>query len=177
MISNKLKEIFFGNNPTMKAKEGGTRILQLVKKHKINILVSLSSCIVLIAIFFAFTGNGGEDIVKPGTSDNSQVDNQDLVGSSGEIREYGFSEALDHIGEKARVKGEVLRVFTAKSGVTFLDFCEDFSDCPFSAVIFVSDAKKFSDVSKYEREVIITGTIKSYNGKAEIILKSPEQIE
>lgn len=144
---------------------------------KRGILLGVSSVVVLIVISSIFGGNGGEDIVKP-SSDNDLIEkNQKLANNSDQIQEYDFSEAIDHIGEKARVKGKVIKVFTAKSGVTFLDFCKDWSGCPFSAVIFASDQKKFSDINKYEREVIITGLIKSYNGKAEIILENPEQIE
>jgi hypothetical protein len=95
---------------------------------------------------------------------------------SDEIPEYDYTEALAHIGERAAVNGTVLKVFTSKSGTTFLDFCEGFSDCPFSAVIFASDAKKFPDVSKLKRKAKITGVIRSYQGKAEIILSDPEQL-
>ena len=108
------------------------------------------------------------------TSDD--VDN-DVVDLATGIPEYNYIEALNHIGERAIVKGKVLKVFTSKSGVTFLDYCESFSDCPFSAVIFASDLKKFPDIKKFERAIEITGIIKSYNGKAEIILNNPNQIK
>jgi len=179
MLIGKLKEIFFGKSDNKKIGETNVllNVAQMFGKYKGDILVSVFSIVVLIVIFFVFGGNGREDIVKPNANNNFVDQGQNLVNNFGEIKEYDFTEAMDHIGEEARVKGEVLRVFTAKSGVTFLDFCEDFSDCPFSAVIFASDLKKFPDVNQYEREVTITGQIKSYNGKAEIILKRPEQIE
>ncbi|MFA6295407.1 MAG: phospholipase D-like domain-containing protein [Candidatus Paceibacterota bacterium] len=135
--------------------------------------------------------NGG--VIASNTNDNSislndeSVDvsggtanreaNGDTADLAGKLPEYSYTEALDHIGERAVVNGTVLKVFTAKSGVTFLDFCEDFKDCPFSAVIFASDLKKFPEASEYKRNVAITGTIKSYQGKAEIILNNPEQIK
>ena len=90
--------------------------------------------------------------------------------------DYDYTEAIDHVGEKATVSGTVTKVFTSKSGTVFLDFCEDFATCPFSAVIFASDVTKFQDLTQYERKLSITGLIKSYQGKAEIILSSPEQI-
>lgn len=91
--------------------------------------------------------------------------------------QYSIEEAIDHVGENATVVGTVSKIFTSKSGTIFLDFCEDFKKCPFSAVIFASDAAKFKDLDKYKKEVRLTGLIKSYQGKAEIILDGPEQIE
>jgi hypothetical protein len=157
---------------------------ELYLKHKEKIIGTFVFVVFVFGLFTMLQARFGDKVIKPqdrmmveegGNKEISSTKSTDL--DSNEIPEYDFTEAMDHVGEKAKVSGEVLRVFTAKSGVTFLDFCEDFSDCPFSAVIFASDAKKFSDVSKYQREVVITGVIKSYNGKAEIILKNPEQIE
>ncbi len=91
--------------------------------------------------------------------------------------DYEYTEAPDHIGETARVHGMVLKAFTSKSGATFLDFCTGFQACPFSAVIFAGDKDKFKDMSSYEREVTVTGLIKSYQGKAEIVVSDPSQIE
>jgi DNA/RNA endonuclease YhcR with UshA esterase domain len=91
--------------------------------------------------------------------------------------DYDYTEAVDHIGEKATVTGTVQSVFTSKSGTVFFDFCENFQTCTFSAVIFASDVPKFKDLMQYEREVKLTGIIKSYEGKAEIILNGPEQIK
>ena len=98
------------------------------------------------------------------------------VDLGGEAKEYDYREAMEHIGEEAIVKGKVIKVYTSKSGTTFLDFCKDYSKCPFTAVIFASDADKFSNLKQYEREVRVRGVIKSYNGKAEIIVESPEQL-
>lgn len=106
--------------------------------------------------------------------DSSSVDGND---PSATIPEYDYNEALDHIGEKATVKGTVIKVFTSKGGVTFFDYCKSSTNCPFSAVIFASDLDKFGDVSKYERELAITGMIRSYQSKAEIVINDPAQIE
>lgn len=91
--------------------------------------------------------------------------------------QYDYREAPSHIGEKALITGTALRVFTAKSGVTFFDFCQGFDACPFSAVIFSSDSPKFGDLTRYEgREVRVTGIIRSYRGNAEMVLSDPSQI-
>jgi hypothetical protein len=156
---------------------------RLYLRYRERILAGLAFIIFIFGLVIMLGAGSGEKVIKPqvGLIEDGGSQNSSRAKSSGsdsgEIQEYEFTEAMDHIGERARITGEVLRVFTAKSGVTFLDFCEDFSDCPFSAVIFASDLKKFPDVSKYERKVAITGIIKSYNGKAEIILKNPEQID
>lgn len=90
--------------------------------------------------------------------------------------EYDFTEAPNHIGEKAIIRGKVAKIVTSKSSVTFWDFCENFKNCPFSAVIFASDLDKFKEMNQYIRDVSISGIIKSYQGKAEIVLNSPDQI-
>ncbi len=111
-------------------------------------------------------------------NDNIDVADADVrhMQSAGEIKEYDFTEAKDHIGEKAIVRGKVVKTYTAKSGVSFLDFCSSYKTCPFTAVIFASDLEKFGDLKQYMRDVRIEGTIKTYNGKAEIILNDREQI-
>ena len=92
-------------------------------------------------------------------------------------KEYDFTEAKDHVGENAIVHGKVVKTYTAKSGVSFFDFCTSYKTCPFTAVIFASDRDKFGDLKQFEREVKISGLIKTYGGKAEIILKEREQVE
>ncbi len=88
-----------------------------------------------------------------------------------------YTEAIKHVGDLASVRGTLVKVYTSKTGTVFLDFCENYKTCPFTAVIFADDAKKFGDLSKYNgKTVTLTGKIVSYEGKAEIILSSPSQI-
>ena len=88
-----------------------------------------------------------------------------------------YTEAPKHIGEVAYVHATLMRAYTSKSGTVFLDFCKDYKTCPFSAVIFADDAKKFGDLSRYTgKTVTISGKISSYQGKAEIVLSSPSQL-
>lgn len=90
---------------------------------------------------------------------------------------YDFTEAKTHIGEYASVRGKVLRVYTAKSGVTFFDYCTNYKTCPFTAVIFADDVSRFGNVSTYaNQEITLTGKIVLYEGRAEIILSDPNQI-
>jgi len=88
-----------------------------------------------------------------------------------------FTQAPKHIGEICIVEGKVDHVYISKKGNIFLDFCKNYKTCPFSGVIFKKDAAKF-DPEIYEgREVRIKGLIKTYQGRPEIIINDPKQIE
>ena len=82
-----------------------------------------------------------------------------------------------HTGETVCVAGRVLRVFTSSAGNTFLDFCPDFRQCPFTAVVFSADRNKFGDLQTLAgRQVEIRGLIAVYRGRPEIIVSDPKQI-
>jgi micrococcal nuclease len=88
-----------------------------------------------------------------------------------------YTEAPNHVGEYACVTGKVDHVSKPKQ-TTFLNFCSDYRNCPFGAVIFEQDAHKFPNPRQYQgRTVEITGLVRSYQGRAEIILKDPGQIK
>ena len=88
-----------------------------------------------------------------------------------------YTQAGAHIGKYASVEGKLLDVYTSKTGTVFLDFCENYKNCPFAGVIFADDAKKFDDLSRYVGSTItLNGKISSYQDKAEIILSNPSQI-
>ncbi|HXH48573.1 MAG TPA: hypothetical protein VNM47_04300 [Terriglobia bacterium] len=88
-----------------------------------------------------------------------------------------ISQAGLHTGENTCVEGRVLRVFTARSGSTFLDFCQDYRNCAFGSVIFAGDRSRFGNLGSLEgRKVEIAGEITTYNGRAEIIIRDPKQI-
>ncbi|MEI6305023.1 MAG: hypothetical protein WCP09_03360 [Candidatus Taylorbacteria bacterium] len=146
-------------------------------KWKIIGIGSGALVIVIIVIYLIMGKASGESesLIKLGAK--SPVSNVALVNMPVGDGEYTVEEAVDHIGENATVVGTISRIFTSKSGTAFLDFCENFQTCPFTAVIFASDAAKFKNLDQYKREVRLTGLIKSYQGKAEIILNGPEQIE
>ena len=152
-------------------------------KYKTYIIIGIPVILVLLVIvcwfFFSRSGDGG--IIHPSSSGRSTSVGANAHGggstASGTVSEFDYTEAPDHIGERAVIRGTVIRTFTAKSGVTFFDFCQGFDACPFSAVIFASDLDKFGDLAKYERAVKLTGVIKSYQGSAEMVLNGPDQIE
>jgi micrococcal nuclease len=87
-------------------------------------------------------------------------------------------DAKNHIGENETVIGIDSQVYHSRGGACFLDIDGNYPDNTFAAVIFKSDLKKFKDIDEYEgKEIEVTGKIKEYNGKPEIILKSESQIE
>ncbi len=88
-----------------------------------------------------------------------------------------FRQASRHTGENGCVSGRVLRVFTSRSGNTFLDFCQDYRQCPFSTVIFGPDRPRFGNLGALEgHEIEIVGQIVTYGGRAEIVIHDPKQI-
>lgn len=90
---------------------------------------------------------------------------------------YSYADAINHIGENATIEGVVFDVYKTSSGMEFIDFCKNYKTCPFTAVIFSSDTQKFKNLDEFKNcKVDISGNIKSYNGKAEIIINNPSQI-
>lgn len=81
------------------------------------------------------------------------------------------------VGKTGCIAGLVLRVYSARSGNTFLDFCQDYRTCPFTSVIFAPDKNKFGDLETLQgKRVEIRGEIVSYQGRAEIILHNSQQM-
>ena len=81
------------------------------------------------------------------------------------------------VGKRGCVAGLVVRAFPARSGNTFLDFCQDYRSCPFTSVIFASDRDKFGDLQSLQgRRVEIRGDVISYQDHAEIIIRDPQQV-
>jgi len=72
------------------------------------------------------------------------------------------------------------RKFAANSGSqpTFLDLDRPYPNSPFTAVIFGSDRAKFGtpDTALRGKRVCVTGQIRDYRGKPEIILNDPGQL-
>ncbi len=81
------------------------------------------------------------------------------------------------VGSSGCVSGLVLRVYSARTGNTFLDFCQDYHSCPFSSVIFATDKSKFGDLGALQgRRVEIRGDVVSYQSRAEIVIRDPQQV-
>lgn len=81
------------------------------------------------------------------------------------------------VGSNGCVSGLVLRVYSASTGNTFLDFCQDYHSCPFSSVIFSTDKNKFGNLASLQgKRVEIRGDVVAYQGRAEIVIHDPQQV-
>jgi len=87
------------------------------------------------------------------------------------------SAAARHVGEVAAVVGTVASVHTSRSGTTFLNFGSAYPNQDFTAVIFRSSASRFNNPAQWQgHRVVVTGAIRMYQGKPEIVLETPSQI-
>ena len=89
-----------------------------------------------------------------------------------------IADAGSYVGQNVTVEGVVSGVYTARSGVTFIDMGGSYPNNQFAGVIFADDANKVGDVSGLTGKTVdLTGTVQMYRGKPEIILKSADQIK
>ena len=90
-----------------------------------------------------------------------------------------ITEAPQKLGSTLCIAGKVLSVERSPSGsVWFLNFCEDYAQCPFSAVVFTKDLRDVGDVRMLAgRTVEVHGTLKQYKGKPEIIIRDARQLK
>ncbi len=90
-----------------------------------------------------------------------------------------ISEAPKKLGSTLCITGKVLSVKQSPSGAAwFLDFCEDYSQCPFSAVVFTRDLRDVGDVRMLAgRTVEVHGKLRLYKGVPEIIIRDARQLK
>jgi DNA/RNA endonuclease YhcR with UshA esterase domain len=91
-------------------------------------------------------------------------------------------DAAKHVGENATVCGTVASAHYAprtRSQPTFLNLDKPYPNQIFTAVIFGSDRAKFGEpeTTLQGKRICVTGTIRLYRGKPEIILNDPKQLE
>lgn len=113
----------------------------------------------------------------------STVASYHSVGQSGSVDQpqsagcVDFHEAEKHAGEQACISGRVLRVFTSRTGNTFLDFCADYRNCSFTSIVFASDRPKFGDLNTLQgRNIELRGEVRLYHNQPEIVVSDPRQI-
>ena len=87
-------------------------------------------------------------------------------------------QAPEFVGKTMCVTGRVMKVGQSSGGSMFLDFCDDYRKCPFVVIVFQSNLRSVGDVRVLEgKDIEITGKIKEWNDRAEIILKNSGQLE
>lgn len=110
----------------------------------------------------------------PDTSDTRRIFPKKEITS--EI--ISWRDAAQYYGQTKTVEGKIV-VSNNTGKVCFLNFHSNWKKY-FTAVIFSSDFDKFPFYPEdyyLNRKVRVTGLIKKYKGKPEIIVKSPSQIE
>lgn len=91
------------------------------------------------------------------------------------------AEAKEHIGEVATVCGTVVTTRYAgstKGSPTFLNLDKAYPNQVFTIVIWGSDRSKFGrpEVDYREKRICVTGKIREYRGKPEIVADDPGTI-
>lgn len=101
-----------------------------------------------------------------------------LLASAGNSNIINACDAANYIGEYKTVQGYVVDVFhSTSSNTVFLNFDKPYPDHCFTAVIFSNDLSKFGNFNIYEGKTVqVTGEIQYYQGKPEIVLENPSQI-
>lgn len=92
----------------------------------------------------------------------------------------GACQAGKFIGKEKIVEGKITDAYRSKTNTVFLNFDKPYPNHCFVAVIFSSDQYKFVESAEgyyLNKTVRLKGKIKEYQGKPEIILKDPSQIE
>ena len=87
-------------------------------------------------------------------------------------------QAAAHAGQTATVIGVLSNVHTGANQMTFLDIGGVYPNNIFSAVMFPNRAQPAPNFTPLiGKTVAITGQIKIYNGKPEIVLRSSSQVK
>jgi DNA/RNA endonuclease YhcR with UshA esterase domain len=88
------------------------------------------------------------------------------------------ADAKTHVGQTVTVEGMVDNVHTTAAGNTYIDMGGRYPNNTFAAVIFTQDASKFTNVTALKGKTVdITGSVKLYKDKPEIILKNADQLK
>lgn len=90
-----------------------------------------------------------------------------------------ITEAPNKLGSTLCITGKVLTVQRSPTGSAwFLNFCEDYAKCPFSAVVFTRDLRDVGDVRMLEgRTIEVHGKLLLYKGVPEIIIRDARQLK
>ena len=87
------------------------------------------------------------------------------------------SIAAHYVGQTVAVEGKVIGVHASRSGTTFFNFGAAYPNQTFTAVIFESSSSRFPDPKQWEgKRVRVTGQVRLYRGKPEIVLEEPSQL-
>ena len=111
---------------------------------------------------------------------NKKLSWQRLIPEITGLRVVDACQAGNYYGEEMIVEGKIVDAYRSRTQTVFLNFEKAYPNQCFTGVIFNSDQDKFGEKPEeyYLGKVVrIKGKIKEYQGKPEIILKDPVQIE
>jgi len=92
------------------------------------------------------------------------------------LKKIAVMEATNHYNEKVIVSGKIAEV-NVRPSVVILNFEKAYPDSPFSAVVFAKATNKFGALTNLEgKDVEVSGMIKTYHGKPEIVLSNATQL-
>lgn len=101
-----------------------------------------------------------------------------LISSAYCQTKIAIDSVNEHVGEKVTVCAKVYGT-KALEKVTFLNLGSAYPDSKLTIVIFAKDISNFKEApdQMYEdKNICVTGVIKEYQGKPEIIVSSPDEI-
>lgn len=86
-------------------------------------------------------------------------------------------QAGEHVGQRVVVEGTLVGVYASRSGNTFLNFGAAYPNEDFTAVIFAENSGSIRNVQVLEgKRVEVSGVVRLYRGKPEIILRSAGEL-
>ncbi|MEW6772702.1 MAG: OB-fold nucleic acid binding domain-containing protein [Bacteroidota bacterium] len=111
--------------------------------------------------------------------DKSQMDFE--FQQDDELKIIKACYAYNYIGNNVIVEGKVVGTYRSAKGHVFLNFEQPYPNQCFTVVIFSSAMKNFggyfNEKQYLNRVVQVSGFIKQYKGKPEIIVNFPEQLK
>jgi DNA/RNA endonuclease YhcR with UshA esterase domain len=102
-----------------------------------------------------------------------------LIVASAKAETIQPADAAKYVGKSVTVEGIVSEVHHTTSGkATFVDIGGRYPNNVFTGVLFSDDAPKFLDIDSLTGKTIdLTGIVKLYQGRPEIILNDPGQLK
>src|SRR5215468_284135 len=105
-----------------------------------------------------------------------ETKNESTAKTNSPIR-ISASEAKEHIGAEAVVKGKIAEVNVGER-ITRLNFEEAYPKTPFTAVIFPRSTNQFPEIEKLKSKTVeVSGKIVAYRERPQVVLTSTNQLK
>jgi DNA/RNA endonuclease YhcR with UshA esterase domain len=109
-------------------------------------------------------------------SAGAQESKNDSAAKTNSPVQISATEAKEHIGAQAVVKGKVAEVNVGER-IVRVNFEQPYPKNPFTAVIFPANTNKFPEVEKLKGKTVeISGKIAVYRERPQIVLTSTNQV-